>query len=447
MQETICDARPTSRINTNVLVVGGGAAGVAAAVTAARQGLRVTLLERYGFCGGGAVAGLSGTICGLYEADESNMAKPNQVIFGFADEFIRAIDANQGLTEPVRYGLTFTRVHDPLVWRETADQFLAAAGVQVLLHSLVTNVITDGGERIAGVRAWTKQGRFDVRADVTIDASGDADLVAMAGLPFTVGHEGTVQNPTMIFRMQGVDIDRFASKHGTDSILSSDVMQAIVQANSSGRYKLPRTKVFLFKTPRPNELLCNATRVVGRDGRELNPILVNDITEAETEGRRQVREYARFFRDHLAGCEQAFVNDTGVQVGVRQTRQVSGVATLTNADVVNGTKRSDGIARSPWPIELHAGDKPRLSWLFNDFYEVPYEAFVPQRGESLLVAGRCLSAQHEAMASARVTAQCFSYGHAIGHAAAIAVRERIPPRSLQGRDLRALLNRDGARLD
>lgn len=447
MKETISDARPTSRLNTNVLVVGGGAAGVAAAVTAARQGLQVTLIERYGFCGGGAVAGLSGTICGLYEADKSSAAKPRQVIFGFADEFMRAMDAKQGLTEPVRYGMTYTRVHDPLVWRETADQFLEKAGVQVLLHSLVTEVITDGGERIVGVCASTKQGRFEVRADITIDASGDADLVAMAGLPFTVGHEGTIQNPTMIFRMQGVDVERFLLNQGSDSILSVDVMQAIVQANSSGRYKLPRSKVFLFKTPRPNELLCNATRVVGRDGRELNAILVNDITEAESEGRRQVREYARFFRDHLAGCEQAFVNDTGVQVGVRQTRQVAGVATLTNAEVEDGTKRSDGIARSPWPIELHSGNKPRLSWLFNDFYEVPYGAFVPQRGESLLVAGRCLSAQHEAMASARVTAQCFSYGHAIGHAASIVVRERITPRLLQGQELRTVLNRDGARLD
>jgi hypothetical protein len=297
------------------------------------------------------------------------------------------------------------------------------------------------------VCVWTKQGRIDVRAGITVDASGDADLVAMAGLPFTVGHEGRVQNPTMIFRLQGVDVERFVATYGPDSILGADVMQAIAEANASGRYRLPRAKVFLFETPRPGELLCNATRIVGRDGRELNPILVNDITEAEIEGRRQVREYARFFRDRLAGCEQAFVNDTGVQVGVRQTRQVDGIATLANDDVVTGAKRGDGIARSPWPIELHSGEKPRLSWLFQDYYEVPYGAFVPQRGESLLVAGRCLSAQHEAMASARVTAQCFGYGHAIGHAAAIALRERIEPRAIRGEDLRAVLNRDGARLD
>lgn len=443
----IRDARPAGRLDADVLVVGGGAAGVAAAVTAARQGLSVILLERYGFCGGGAVAGLSGTICGLYEASESDTAPPRQIVYGFADEFVRTISARNGLTGPVRYGRTFTRVHDPLAWRESADELLAGAGVRVLLHTWVIDVLTDGGERVEGVLAWTKQGRIEVRAAITVDASGDADLVAMAGLPFTVGHEGRVQNPTMIFRLQGVDVERFQATYGEDSILGADVMQAIVEANASGRYRLPRAKVFLFGTPRPGELLCNATRIVGRDGRELNPLYVADLTEAEIEGRRQVRECERFFRDHLAGCEHAWVNDTGVQVGVRQTRQVDGTATLVNDDVVVGTKFRDGVARSPWPIELHSGDKPRLSWLFQDYYEVPYGCFVPRRGESLLVAGRCLSAEHEAMASARVTAQCFGYGHAIGHAAAIAVRERVAPRAIRGEDLRDVLNRDGARLD
>ena len=136
----------------------------------------------------------------------------------------------------------------------------------------------------------------------------------------------------------------------------------------------------------------------------------------------------------------------GVPVGVRQTRQLGGVYPLRNDDVVTAARFPTGVARCPWPIELHSGEKPRLTWLFGDSYEVPYECFVPQRGESLLVAGRCLAAEHEAMASARVTAQCFSYGHAIGHAAALAVTERMSPRSVSGRDVRNLLNRDGAQL-
>jgi len=445
-QASVRDERPPWRIDTDVLVVGGGAAGVAAAYTAAGQGLKVLVLERYGFCGGGAVAGMSGTICGLYMAHDDRQRAPERLVYGFVDDFIAAMDARNGLTGPVRYGETFTRVHNPHVWRESAEGLLASQGVQVLYHCLVTDVLLDGGERIAGVVAYTKQGKLEVRAKVAIDASGDAELAAMAGLETRVGLDGHVQNPTMIFRLSGVDVARFLEEYGEDAIMPDRVTQMIISSNAAGNYKLPRAKVFLFPTPRTGELICNCTRIVGNDGRELNPLIARDFSEAEYEGRKQVREYERFFRDHLVGCEQAYLNDTGVQVGIRQTRQAVGLQTLTNDDVVSGTKRRDGIARSAWPIELHSGEKPRLSWLFDDYYEIPYECFVPARGESLLFAGRCLSAEHEAMASARVTAQCFSYGHAIGHAAAQAINENLAVRDVKGEDIRLVLNRDGAQL-
>jgi hypothetical protein len=424
-------------IDSDVVVAGGGAAGVAAAVTAARQGLRVVLVERYGFCGGGAVAGMSGTVCGLYAASE-NAARPQQVVFGFADEFVQLLESRGGLTPPVRYGKTWTRVHDPLIWREAADHLVREAGVQVLFHSTVTGVLLEG-QRIEGLVAYTKQGTVTVRSKIAIDASGDADVLAMAGLPTFVGDDGRVQNPTMMFRLGGVNTERFVRTYGADTIMPEQVSELLRRHHGEG-YFLPRAKIWLFTTTRPGELLCNCTRVVGADGRELNTLFAADFTDAEVEGRRQVREYARFFRDHLAGCEKSWVNDTGVQVGVRQTRQGRGTALLSNQDVVKGTKSADGIARSPWPIELHAGAKPRVEWLLDDYYEVPYGCFVPQRGEGLLFAGRCLSAQHEAVASARVTAQCFSYGHAIGHAAAMCAAAACEPRELKGADVRARVN-------
>ena len=439
------DYRSADRLQTDVLVVGGGAAGVAAAVTAARNGLDVTLVERYGFCGGGAVAGLSGTVCGLYEATEDRRRPPKQIVFGFADEFCRLLEAKGGLADPVVYGKTWTRVHDPLVWREVADSLLREAGVRTIFHAIAKGVLLDG-DNVEGLSIWTKQGPIDARAKIVIDASGDADVVAMAALPNFVGDNGKVQNPTMIFRMMGVNIEKFVNAYGVDTIMPEQVSAMIKAKHSAGEYKLPRSKIWLFTTTRPNELLCNCTRIVGSDGRELNPLSWKDFTEAEIEGRLQAREYARFFRENLVGCERAFVNDTGVQVGVRQTRQVTGIRRLTNADVMLGTKDPDGIAVSPWPIELHTGEKPRVEWLLDDFYEIPYGCFVPERGEGLLVAGRCLSAEHEAVASARVTAQCFSYGHAIGHAALLAVRDRIAPRRIEGREVRRLLNADGANL-
>lgn len=440
------DQRQTDRIGCELLVVGGGAAGVSVAVTAARAGLDVVLVERYGFCGGGAVAGLSGTLCGLYEASDNSARPPVQVVFGFAEEFRRVLETLGGLGPALRYGKTFTHVHDPLVWRETADALLAGAGVRVVYHATATGLLMEDGDRVAGACFWTKQGPLEVRAGLVVDASGDADLVAMAGLPCHVGQDGHVQNPTMIFRLCGVDITRFQAAYGTDTIMPAPVGAMIVAARDAG-HDLPRTKIWLFPTTRDGELLCNCTRVIGADGRELNALHWRDFSEAEIEGRRQVRAYARFFREYLAGCEQSWLNDTAPQVGIRQTRQLTGMHVLTNAEVLAGAKSVDGIARSPWPIELHSGERPHVHWLIEDSYEVPFGCFVPRTGEGLLVAGRCLSAEHEAVASARVTAQCFAYGQAVAWAAWLVLRERISTRAVQGRDVRTLLNRDGAQLN
>ncbi|ORM71223.1 FAD-dependent oxidoreductase [Pantoea rwandensis] len=447
MNINLHDSRGYETISCDVLVVGGGAAGLASAVTAARQGKNVVLLERYGFCGGGAVAGLSGTVCGLYLATQHASAGPEQIVFGFTEEFCQGLSERGGLSDPIRYGETWTRVHDPLKWRMMADHLLVQAGVTVIYHSVAMGVLIEGGEKTEGVIAWTKQGPLRINAQVTIDASGDADVVAMAGLPDIIGDNGNVQNPTMIFHLQGVDMDRFLRQHGADTIMDESVSALIVEKNRSGDYNLPRSKIWLFPTTQPGELLCNCTRINGSDGRELNSLFYRDFSEAEINGRTQATEYARFFRDHLAGCENAWISDTAPQVGIRQTRQLDGVGRLNNSHVVAGTKNRNSIARSAWPIELHSGDRPRVQWLMDDYYDIPYDCFIPKHGTGLLTAGRCLSAEHEAVASARVTAQCFAYGHAIGHAAAIAINNRLSPGDVSPDEIRTMLRCDGAHLD
>lgn len=443
----IIDKRIVDNISTDVVVVGGGAAGVAAANTIANQNLKVVLIEKYGFCGGGAVAGLSGTICGLYEASDKLQNKPKQAVFGFTDEFAKMLEKKGGLTEPIAYGKTFTRVHDPLVWKETADVFLQNKNITTIYHAVVIKTLVEGNDKIEGVQVWSKQGTFNIRSKITIDASGDADVIAMAGLPNFIGDKGKVQNPTMIFKISGVDIEIFKQTYGLNSIMPQEVTDLIIKMNKENKYKLPRAKIWLFSTTKPNELLCNCTRIIGEDGRELNSLYYKDFTEAETQGRKQIREYAKFFKENLKGCEKSFVTDTGTQVGIRQTRQVDGVYKLKNSDVINGKKFKDGIARSPWPIELHSGNKPKVEWLLDDVYEVPLNCFIPKNGEGIIAAGRCLSAEHEAVASARVTAQCFSYGHAVGHAASISIRENMLLRDIKGENVREILNKEGARLD
>ncbi|GJL83448.1 MAG: hypothetical protein DHS20C01_30820 [marine bacterium B5-7] len=430
----------------DVAVVGGGAAGVAAAETAARGGASVLLIERYGFCGGNAVAGLSGTICGMYYANAVSQQQPTQAVFGFCERFRSIMQDTGGITKPQRYGKTWTVTHDPLVWREVADRLLLDAGVRVLFHTLVVGVVMED-DTITGLAIDGKSGRAVVSVRHVIDASGDADVAFRAGLGYSVGDEGKTQNPTMIFRLGNVDVEAFLDYWGPDTICSAEVSQMIISARESGKFDLPRSKIWLFSTPRPNELLCNATRVVGRDGRDLYSADTEDLTEAEFAGRLQVREYARFLSEHIPGCTHSFVVDTGVQAGIRQSRSILGREQLSNADVMAKRKRSDGIVRSPWPIELHAGEKPKLEWLLDDYYEVPYNALVPERCNNLLIAGRCLSAEHEALASARVTAQCFGYGHAAGTAIIAAQRSGRRPADITGEEVRSLLNADGARLD
>ncbi|WP_019549478.1 FAD-dependent oxidoreductase [Streptomyces sulphureus] len=427
----------------DVVVVGAGAAGVAAATVAAEQGRSVLLVEKYGFAGGAAVAGMSGTICGLYRSAPEPVA-PEQLVYGFTERFRKELRSRGGLTAPQLYGKTFTDAHDPLVWRETADALLEAAGVRVLFHAGVLAPVLDG-ETLRGVVIESNAGRSVVRARRVIDASGDAAVVARTGAPTVFGDEGVIQNPTMFFRLGNVDMAAYESFYGPDTICAPEVSAAIEEARDKGA-DLPRSKIWMFRTPRPGELLVNATRLTGRDGRMLNVIDPEDFTEAEVYGRQQVRAYADFLARNVPGCADSFVVDTGVEVGIRQTRSILGVETLRNDDVVECRKRPDGVVRSAWPIELHNGDRPKLQWLYDDYYEVPYHALVPRAGEHVIAAGRCLSAEHEALASARVTAQCFEYGHAAAVATLISLEEEARYRDIRGSDVRERMRAAGSAL-
>lgn len=429
----------------DVLVAGGGAAGVAAAETAARLGNNVLLVEKYGSLGGAAVAGLSGTICGLYLASDVNR-KPEKIVYGFADKFCSEMEKKNGITKPQVYGKTWTVTHDPQVWREVAEGLVEEAGANILYHTRIIGVIKEDND-FKGIVIDTKSGMAAIMAEILIDATGDADLIYRSGLDYVMGDNGRIQNPTTIFRLGGVDVERFFRYWGEDTICPTKVTELIEELSMKGEYDLPRKKIWIFDTPRPNELLVNATRIVGKDKRELNVTLPQDHTEAEILGRRQARGYADFIKKYIVGCEDSFINDMAFEVGVRQTRTIVGVSSLTNQDVLEHRKCKDGIAKAPWPIELHYGEKPKVEWLLDDYYEVPFGTLVPTEGENIIVAGRCLAAEHEALASARVTGQCFQYGHAAGIAADLAIKSNTSIRDLKGEEIRNFLNKDGAKMD
>ncbi|MDR1828325.1 MAG: FAD-dependent oxidoreductase [Methylobacteriaceae bacterium] len=401
--------------SVDVLVLGGGPAGVAAAVGAARAGMDVMMVERYGFCGGMTTAGMAGAICGLFTSSKTN--KPEQLVHGFAGEFHHHLKTRGAVSEPYPFGDTRIVMHEPFVWKEIADALLLESGVTVLFHTFFSDVVMRDG-RITAVVVENKNGRQLIEAKYFVDATGDGDVCFKAGVPCTFGKEGVVQYPTMVFRMNGVDVPNATSHPG------HQVEEWVKAANGHG-YHLPRSHIYILPSPRPGEILCNMTAVSREDKHPLYATRAEDMTWAEFEGRRQVREYERFLRDRVPGFENARLNDVAPQIGVRQSRTVTCRGKLMNQDVFSARKSERSVAKSAWCIEAHGADGIFMFYLQDDYYDIPYDTLVPAPVANLITAGRTLNAEHEALASARVTAQCFLMGYAAGNAAAIACRDDI----------------------
>lgn len=443
-----CITNSSVSYDVDILVVGGGPAGVAAAETAARRGNRVLLLEKQGFLGGQATGGLSATICGLYETNEDWVVKngPKQLVFGFAQRFREKLLAENGLTPPQLYGNTYVDAHQSFVWKYAAEQMLLAAGVSILYHTHVIETQREGAV-ITQVLARGMSEYMTIRAKRWIDTTGDGALVALSGGNYRFGVDGVVQNPTLIFKLHGVDTKAFWDYFGENTICHDEFSHRLREAEKKYGLPMPRKKIWVFACTTDGEIYVNATSISKEDGTNFTCSITEDLSQAETLGRAQALTYARFFKEYIPGCEKSAIGEHGSQVGVRQTRSIEGITTLKNSDVESCAKFPDGIAKSSWPIELHKGEAPKLVWLTNDYYEIPYGTLVPKGYENLIVAGRCIDAQHEALASSRVTAQCFSMGQAAGIAADVSIQDGVPFGSIDGRHIRKLLNEDGAQLD
>ena len=420
----------------DIVVLGGGPAGIAAATSAAEAGHKTLLIERLAYCGGAAVSGMSGTICGLYmtvEDPQAQNAKPEQIIHGFAERFRSALHEDGGLTEPQIYGKTWVATHDCASYKKVATDILRDARVEVLYHTQMIDVIRDG-DAITSLVLNTKSGFTTVSAKRFIDASGDGDIVFKSGFTTTKGNDGVIQNPSMMFKIGNVNLDAYNAYWGRDTICPPKVIEKLEK-----RDELLRKKVWLFPTVNPGEVLVNGTKITGFDGRALDVTDPVDHTEAEQFSIYQAQAFFKFLREEIPGCEEAYFIDYGAEVGVRQTRSIDGVKRLMNEDVVGKTKCTDSIARSSWPIELHYGAKPKTEWLVEDYYDVPFGTLVPKEGSNVIVAGRCLSAEHEALASARVTAQCFEYGRAAALASDLSIKENKTYQDISGDEIAHLM--------
>ncbi len=397
--------------DTEVLVLGGGPTGMAAAVAAARHGARTLLVEKYGFLGGTFSAALVCSFCGLHNLHEG---KPIQVVHGIVDEFLSRLDYYGGLDEPrVVMNQTAAQSFDVAALKIVADEIVLQAGVKLLLHSYAVGVIKEENH-IIGLLVENKDGRGIIRADTFIDCSGDGDLCHFANVPTLELAEGeTKQYPTMMFRVHNVD-DQIAILKGKPIFT-----QLLEDANLSGDWKFPRTGGSLFPQHHRGEWRMNVTQVQLEDGTVPDANDSEQLTFAEIEGRRQVADMYRFLKEKVPGFSNCYIVELPAQVGIRQSRNLAGKYVMKEEEVITGSEVIFPIGISTWPIEAHIWGEIAWKFLENDHYSIPLGCLVPKEIDNLYFAGRCGSFTSRALASMRVSGPCMAMGQAVGTASAL----------------------------
>ena len=423
----------------DVVVLGGGPAGIAAALAAGRSGRATILVERYGFMGGaGTAAGLS-TFCGLHAVVHG---KHEQVVHGIADDVLGKLAAMDGLNPPhltVQDKIT-AQAYDISAFKIAADELMAEARVRVLYHAFGVGATMAAENRIDAVLVETKSGRFAIRGKLFVDASGDGDLAAWSGVPFEVGDgAGNMLYPSTMFRINGVD----PAKAGRAWELVPRLMD---DAEKAGR-RFPRKKPIVRPQRNPIEWRANLTQIKNPDGSPVSGIDAEQLSYGEVEGRRQCWDVFQFIKSVTPGFDKAYIVEIAPQIGIRETRRILGEYVLTEDDILGCRDFDDVIGVNGWPVEAHV--KGDVKFVFTQpgsrgFNHIPYRIIVPRKVENLFVAGRCASMSHEGQSSARVSGPCFVMGQAAGTAADLALEHDVTPREIDVAKLQARLARAGA---
>ena len=455
-EQKACELR--ADYSTDVLVVGGGPAGVCAAISAARNGAKVLVVEQSGMLGGMATQGLVGPFMTCYDKAGERM-----IIRGLFEEIVERLVARGGALHPKGvfgngpYSAWISKGHDhvtpfdPEELKVLLDEMCAAAGVRVLLHTTFVDPILKDG-RAAGARLFGKGGFRSVAAKVVVDATGDGDYAYRAGVPCVLGDgKGRLMPATMFFRVCNVDSKRLIADieanrhtfHKKDGVSYRGFHWYVTKAIAAGEWDLPRRCLNMFRGVGEDVWLVNNGRIPGIDSTD-----PESLTKAEIEGRRQTKVMMAFLRKYVPGCEKAILMCTGSTVGIRESRHVAGEALLKVDDLMNGVVPADSVFLAANSVDVHGGkNNPMVSsytTINANWYGVSYRCLVAKGVENLLLAGRCLSGEPAAAGAVRVMPPCMAMGQAAGTAAALCLKTGATPHTLDATALIDVLRSQGA---
>ena len=414
----------------DLAVAGGGFAGIAAALAAARGGLKVILAERGNCLGGAAVTGLINPFMYYWTMVDG---EPKYLCAGIFREILDELSGAGGLGED---GSTF----DEEMLKLILNRMAVKAGIDLLYHSYLFGAdvsVNKDGKTLSHITVANKSGCMDIPADYFIDATGDADLAAVSDFPFRLGREADslCQPMTLCFRLMNVDAEKYRSTH-------EQITPLYQKYQKEGKIKNIREDVLIFDTLTDGVLHFNSTRVVRK-----NPTDAFDITAAEIEAREQVFELHGFLKENFDAFRDSKIMMTAPQIGVRESRMIDGEYILTGQDLVSCVKFGDSIAAGNYDIDIHNPEGSGTSHCYfpqGVHYTIPYRSLIPKDSMNLLVAGRCISATHEAQASIRVIPIVCCIGEAAGTAAAIACRDNVPVGKADVSKLQNTLSANGA---
>lgn len=448
-------------LRTELLVVGGGPSGILCALAAARQGARVTLIEKYGFLGGCATVSLALPLMSFHAGE-------NQVVRGYAQELIDRIRDLGGtcghFRDPITGSCTITPV-DSEVYKYVAQELLLEAGVNLLYHTELL-AVTRQEDKITEALVHTASGNVIIRADRYVDASGNGDLAFLAGEPMRTGRpsDGKTQPMTMVFKLTGVDRDeviRYFQEHPGEVCLGEGItvknlsdgpslaiagfFSKVSEAQAKGDFPTFRDRVLAFETNVPGEMTVNMSRVINKV-----PTRGFELSEGTIEGRRQIFQILKFLRAYVPGFAGARLTESAAQIGVRESRRLDGQFTLGQYDVIEGRTQPDCVALGCWPIDIHDPDGKQLTMVQMEpgtYYHIPYRCMLPRKTSNLLVTGRIISTTHEAFASSRTAPTCFALGQAAGIASVLSLQQKCAYADVPVNILQALLRETGQTLD